>query len=74
MSVRFHSDTVFLIDSLCLSYGVRAYREREIMERPPYEIDSPYINAPNWPWALAGWTVSALHVMFFVAAWIHGPI
>ena len=40
------------------------------MERPPYEIDSPYINAPNWPWALAGWTVSALHVLFFVSAWV----
>jgi hypothetical protein len=41
------------------------------MERPSYEIDSPHINAPTLPWALAGWTVSALHVLFFVAAWMH---
>jgi hypothetical protein len=40
------------------------------MERPAYEIDSPYINAPNWPWTLAGVTASVLHVLFFLAAWI----
>ncbi len=40
------------------------------MERPSYEIDSPYINAPDWPWTLVGWTVSALHVLFFVSAWV----
>jgi hypothetical protein len=74
MSVRAHSDTSFLIDSLRLSYAVLAYRGREDMERPAYEVDSPYINAPSWPWALAGWTVSALHVVFFVVAWIHGPL
>ena len=41
------------------------------MERPSYERDSPYINAPNWPWMLAGWTISALHVLFFLLAWMH---
>ena len=41
------------------------------MERPSYEVDSPYINAPNWPWAMAGWTISALHLLFFLAAWMH---
>jgi len=41
------------------------------MERPAYEVDSPYINAPDWPWAMAGWTVSALHLVFFLAAWIY---
>ena len=41
------------------------------MDRPSYEVDSRYINAPTWPWAVAGWTVSALHVVFFVVAWIH---
>jgi len=60
-----------LIDSLRLSYAVSSYRECENMERPAYEVDSPYINAPDWPWAMAGWTVSALHLVFFLAAWIH---
>jgi hypothetical protein len=40
------------------------------MERPSYERDSPYINAPIWPWALAGWTISALHLFLFLAAWM----
>jgi hypothetical protein len=40
------------------------------MERPSYEIDSPYINAPNWPWTVAGVAVSALHALFFLVAWI----
>jgi hypothetical protein len=41
------------------------------MDRPSYEVDSPHINAPNWPWALAGWIISALHVLFFLVAWMH---
>jgi hypothetical protein len=44
------------------------------MDRPQYEIDSPYINAPSWPWMAAGWTVSALHVGFFLVAWMHRPV
>jgi hypothetical protein len=44
------------------------------MERPSYEFDSPHINAPTWPWTVAGWTVSALHLMFFVVAWIERSI
>jgi hypothetical protein len=43
--------------------------EGEDMDRPSYEVDSPFINAPSWPWAVAGWTISALHVLFFLAAW-----
>jgi hypothetical protein len=56
------------IDSLRLSNGSVAYRGR--MERPSYEVDSPYINAPTWPWLVAGWAVSTLHVLFFLAAWM----
>jgi hypothetical protein len=40
------------------------------MERPSYEVDSPYINAPTWPWMVAGWAFSTLHILFFLAAWI----
>jgi hypothetical protein len=57
-----------LIDSLRLSNGSLAYRGR--MERPSYEVDSRLINAPTWPWAVTGWTISTLHMLFFLAAWI----
>jgi hypothetical protein len=40
------------------------------MDRPSYEIDSPYINAPTWPWTVAGLTVSTFHLLFFVLAWM----
>jgi hypothetical protein len=40
------------------------------MDRPSYEVDSPHIDAPNWPWILAGWTISTLHVLLFLAAWM----
>ena len=41
------------------------------MERLSHEVDSPHINAPTRPWLLAGWTFSALHVLYFLAAWMH---
>ena len=44
------------------------------MERPSYEVDSPRINAPSWPWTLAGLTVSALHALFFLASWIQRSV
>jgi hypothetical protein len=44
------------------------------MSRPSYEVDSPHINAPQWPWAVAGWTISALHVVFFLEAWIQRSV
>jgi hypothetical protein len=40
------------------------------MDRPSYEVDSRFINAPNWPWIVAGWTVSAMHLVFFFVAWV----
>jgi hypothetical protein len=68
-------DRVSVADFLSTLYGFLT-PSRDIvslerdMDRPAYEMDSPHINAPNWPWAAAGWTVSGLHVLFFVAAWI----
>jgi len=40
------------------------------IDRPSYEIDSPYINAPSWPWSLMGYVLCALHVLFFLVAWM----
>ena len=37
--------------------------------RPPYEVDGPYIDAPDWPWRVAGWLVNAIIVLLFVLAW-----
>jgi hypothetical protein len=34
-----------------------------------YERDGPYINAPNWPWLVAGWIVAALFVVCALVAY-----
>ena len=34
----------------------------------PPELHGPYLNAPVWPWFLAGWIVGALFVLMFVFA------
>jgi succinate-acetate transporter protein len=34
------------------------------------ERDSPYIDAPVWPWSLAGWSVGGLMVLYFFVAWV----
>jgi hypothetical protein len=33
-----------------------------------YEFESPYINAPLWPWSVAGWSLAALFALLFVLA------
>jgi hypothetical protein len=35
------------------------------------ERDSPYINAPLWPWAITGWSLAATFVMLFLLARIY---
>jgi hypothetical protein len=35
------------------------------------ERDSPHINAPVWPWSVAGWLFAAIVIVLFVAAWSH---
>jgi hypothetical protein len=77
MSVQFiltpQPITACAVDFLSTLYGFLT-RSRHIlsvdMERLSFDIDSPYINAPSWPWAVAGWTISAFHVLFFLAGWI----
>jgi hypothetical protein len=32
------------------------------------ELDSPYINAPVWPWSVAGWSLAAVFVVLFALA------
>jgi hypothetical protein len=36
-----------------------------------YDLDSPFMNAPVWPWALAGWILAAFFLVLFVVARIH---
>jgi hypothetical protein len=35
------------------------------------ERDSRYINAPVWPWSLAGWVIVAMVFVMFIVAWSH---
>jgi hypothetical protein len=32
------------------------------------ELHGPYLNAPVWPWYVAGWIASGLLAVWFVAA------
>jgi hypothetical protein len=34
-----------------------------------YEGDGPYVNAPDWPWLVTGWTVAALFVVCALVAY-----
>lgn len=38
---------------------------------PEHELDSRHINAPVWPWTVAGFTTAAFFVAFFIIAWSH---
>jgi hypothetical protein len=33
------------------------------------EYDSPYIDAPVWPWSLAGWSIVAALILLALVAW-----
>jgi hypothetical protein len=33
------------------------------------EKDSPFINAPVWPWTLTGWLMAVTFVIMLVLAW-----
>ena len=35
---------------------------------PPYEIRGRYINAPSWPWFVAGWVFGVLFVLVLLVA------
>jgi hypothetical protein len=34
------------------------------------ERDSPHINAPVWPWSLAGWAFAVASLVMFLASWL----
>ena len=35
---------------------------------PPHELRGRYIDAPSWPWFLAGWVFGALFVLVLLVA------
>jgi hypothetical protein len=34
------------------------------------EVYGPHIDAPVWPWTLAGWSLAALYILLALAAWL----
>ena len=34
----------------------------------PPELHGPYLNAPVWPWQMAGWILTTLFALMFVIA------
>jgi hypothetical protein len=39
-------------------------------EKAPYEFYSPYLNAPVWPWTVAGWSLAAIFMLLFLITWL----
>ena len=37
---------------------------------PVYEYHSPRMNAPVWPWSLAGYSMAALWLLLLLLAWL----
>ena len=34
------------------------------------EVYGPYIDAPVWPWSLAGWSLATLYLLLTFASWL----
>ena len=34
------------------------------------DVYGPYIDAPVWPWSVAGWSVAVLCVLLALVAWL----
>ena len=43
--------------------------DQESAPSPTPEFYGPYIDAPLWPWLLAGWALGSAIVLLFVLAW-----
>lgn len=37
---------------------------------PPNEVYGPHINAPVWPWTVAGWTLAVVFMLLFLITWL----
>jgi len=44
--------------------------EEEAPPAPGSELYGPYVDAPVWPWLLAGWTLGAGLLLLFVVGWV----
>lgn len=37
---------------------------------PPNEYFGPHVNAPVWPWTVAGWTLAVVFMLLFLITWL----
>jgi hypothetical protein len=37
---------------------------------PANEVYGRYINAPVWPWTVAGWALAVIFMLLFVMTWL----
>lgn len=65
-------DQVRAIDAALLQLErLRAVLTEESPPRAPRaEVQGPYINAPVWPWTVAGWSFAALFLVLFLVTWL----
>jgi hypothetical protein len=48
----------------------RALSREPVPGAPSHEFYGRYINAPVWPWAVAGWTLAVIFMLLFLTTWL----
>jgi hypothetical protein len=48
----------------------RALSREPVPGAPSNEFYGPYINAPVWPWTVAGWTLAVVFMLLFLMTWL----
>jgi hypothetical protein len=48
----------------------RAAARTPVPGAPANEFYGPYVNAPVWPWTVAGWALAVVFMLLFLMAWL----
>jgi hypothetical protein len=48
----------------------RALSREPVPGAPANEVYGRYINAPVWPWTVAGWALAVIFMLLFVMTWL----
>ena len=48
----------------------RALSREPVPGAPSNEFYGPHVNAPVWPWTVAGWTLAVVFMLLFLITWL----